>query len=53
LAAWSTDDAHQALAIIERFRAAGISLLLVDDRQRTLRSVDGRHGCAPGRPPPD
>ena len=53
LAAWSTDNAHQALAIVERFRTSGISLLLVDDGQRTLRSVDGLHGCAPGRPPPD
>ena len=53
LAAWSTDDAHQALAIIQRFHTAGISLLLVDDGQRTLRAVDGHHGCAPGLPPPD
>lgn len=47
LAAWSTDDAHQTLAIVERFRTAGVSLILVDEGKPEFRSDHGLHRCEP------
>ena len=46
-AAWSTDDAHQTLAIIDRFRAAGVPLILVDEQKPEPRSSYGLHPCEP------
>jgi hypothetical protein len=51
LAVWSTDNAQQVLAIVERFRAAGVPLILVDEGKAALRSTDGFHPCAPGYDP--
>lgn len=47
-AAWSNDDVHEALVIMRRFQTGGVSMLLVDEGKRELRSADGLHGCEPG-----
>jgi hypothetical protein len=53
LAAWSTDDAYQALGMVERFRAAGVPLILVNEGKAELRSTDRFHGCEPREDPID
>jgi hypothetical protein len=52
-AAWSSDDAHQTLATIQRFQDAGVPLVLVDEGKADARSTNGLHGCEPRDDPPD